>query len=366
MQPERLPTDTPPPRPRLILVTSDPDGGSIQAQKRRSDRILTWSVLASLGVNALFVALLSHADLFGQAPPVDTVKHIRVQVYKPPVVKPPVIRPSIVKPPVTRRAPPPPVRTPRARHTVTRPSPPLRPTPAISLPAPIPTRPQPSQIHAPTPQIHAPTPQVHAPAPQIHAPRVPPPTSVAPHVTRTASARPFAASPRLLPAHTAPFAPPTPRYSPSATPSVTLPTLPDPKPEPPKPAPHADQRPAPRAEAPSEPKPAVKIEPRPEPKPEPKRPSNWTPVETQDAAVRSVPDPDTDGIDAADVHGSCVVSFEVGENGRVSSVGLRKSSGNADFDRACQEAMRRARCVPAIQDHIPQMQRMTYSFNPRT
>lgn len=80
--------------------------------------------------------------------------------------------------------------------------------------------------------------------------------------------------------------------------------------------------------------------------------------------MKSVPDPDTDGIDASEVKGSCVVSFDVGENGRVSNVRVKKSSGSSDFDRACQAAMRRAHCVPAIQDHIPQVQPMTYSFNP--
>ncbi len=335
MQTERIPKQNPPP-PRLTLVTADSDAHSLQARKRRSNRLLAWSVLASLSVNALVVVLLGHADLFGQARTVEAVRRIRVQVYKPSVRKPPKTEMKI------KAAVTPPARTPRIRRIAARPAPLLRLRPTLQTQ----TLEPPYRI-----QPMKPTPQAAAPRPAMPtAPHVSPPV---PHMARASGPRPFSAPPpRLLPGKTTPPTIPAAPFA-SATPPISLPRHEDPLPAPvrhaaPPPLPlprHEDPPPAPVRHA------------------EPKRPANWVDVEVQAAAVSSVPDPDTSGVDPADVKGPCVVAFEIGENGRVSSVRIRKSSGSADFDRACQDAIRRARCVPAVQDHIPQVQKMTYSFS---
>jgi len=330
MQPERFPTQNrPPDKPRLTLVTSHPNAEPMEARKARGDRLLAWAFAGSLLVNAALVALLSHADLFGQGRNAEAVRHVRVQVYKPPIKlpPPPKPKPGVLPPPPKPRAP---LKAPRAARR----TPPARAPRALRPHAAPPTPVPPPHAAAPTPRPRAPIPP---PAMRPHT--LPPALTPTQHTARAAgpSATP-PAPPRLLPTP-APFTPAPPHFSPPApAPPVILP------PSPPAPVKRDDPPPARHDPAPP---PPVKRDPAPVRREEPKRPANWVPVESQGAEVK----------------GPCVVSFEIGENGRVSNVRIRKSSGSADFDRACQDAIRRARCAPAIQDHIPQTQRMSYPFS---
>lgn len=59
--------------------------------------------------------------------------------------------------------------------------------------------------------------------------------------------------------------------------------------------------------------------------------------------------------DHARVKSPCVLTVEVAADGHVSGVRLKRSSGSATYDEACQAAIRRALFQPAIKDHTPRV-----------
>jgi len=96
------------------------------------------------------------------------------------------------------------------------------------------------------------------------------------------------------------------------------------------------------------------------------KPKNWVPIESQEA---SYPDNlgdsvSTDGIDSSTItNNKVIIAFVISEEGHVRNAHVRESSGNPDLDQRCIDAVRRARCVPAIQDHIPRDQTVRWTFN---
>lgn len=76
------------------------------------------------------------------------------------------------------------------------------------------------------------------------------------------------------------------------------------------------------------------------------------------------PQPDLpSGLDPSELK-ECVLTVDVDDNGHVSRVRVKKSSGNGEFDDACERAIRRARFKPAVQDHIPQSSRYEAYYSP--
>ncbi len=63
------------------------------------------------------------------------------------------------------------------------------------------------------------------------------------------------------------------------------------------------------------------------------------------------PEPPSD-MDASSITGSCVLRVSVSEQGRVARVQITQSSGSAEFDRLCADAVKRIRFQPAIQDGV--------------
>lgn len=270
------------------------DEASFQSRNRMekslSDRILGWAFLASVVVNISWVALVSHSNLFGSGKSPLMLTEKKIKVFKPIPIKP---KPKPVKPP------PPPPKPPKQQPKIT----PIHPHPT-------PPQPQRHQV-----QVHTTT-NVHAVSPLTAPPAPPTPPG------------PFVPSPTPVPpAPPAPPVPPTPPAPPAAAP----------------PAP-----PAPKAPPPAPPPP---------PPPPPHHPANYNVnIDQQDAVP---PDPDSLGVSLAGINGTditnskIVISFTIDETGRVRNARVTESSGSSELDNRYLEAIRRAHCTPAIQDHIP-------------
>jgi len=193
---------------------------------------------------------------------------------------------------------------------------------------------------------------------------VPPKPKIVPHIVH-----------RITPPRPTPPRP-TPHYAPvhtgSHSPTHGVPVAPPDTPAPPVPAAPTvpDAPPAPPAPKPEPPAPPVKYVPpappapvyhappaaKPPPPPPPRHPPNYIgDVDHREASIieSSIQNPDTSAMDATTITGPCTISYEVGETGRISNVRIKKSSGNHEYDSACQQAIQGARGTPAVQDHIP-------------
>lgn len=264
------------------------------------DRILGWCLLASILINLAFGLWLSTADIYGVQRQSEQNKMRKIQVYKPPIKQKPKPKPKII--------PPKPKIIPKVVH--------LRPQPQ---PRPLPPRPAPPQHftvgHHSTSKTAIVT---EAPPPPVQQQQ--PTQPVNPENTTVAPTPPAPPPPT----------PPAPRPEPK----------PEPKPEPPAPRP--------------EPKPA----------PPPPKPKGYVDVESRDPSINesSIQTPDTSDLDPPPSH-DCVISCEVDENGHLSSPRIKRSSGNAQFDARCQDAIRRGRGTPGVQDHIIHRQPVEYTFS---
>lgn len=306
MQAERIPTQNEPPASRPPAPAGEDT--SIKARKSLSDRILAWSFAGSLFVNAAFIVLLSHADLFGQARNVEEVRHVRVQVYKPPIPTKPKPKP---KPPTVKPPPPPPVKVQR----VVKPPPPLvKPPPTVR------PRVTPPPQHAPPP---APMPIGHI-VPQNNTHAVP----VAP--------------PNLAPPPTVPVAPAPPNTPAPALPTPAAPTPPAPVVKPTPPAPPVEKpKPQPPAPPVEKPKPVAVVE---KPKPEPpKIPDRVEPEIRGSFSDMSLPNVDPGSLNTTSV----TVTWEVDERGRVHNVKFRPT-GSGEMDDALRRAVQDFRFKPKV------------------
>lgn len=259
-----------------------------------SNRILGWAFGASIIINIAWVALVSGSNLFGKGAALPILHEKPIKVFKPIPVKP---KPKPVKPP------PPPPRPPKVQPKIT----PIHPHPT-------PPRPRPTPTH-PVPVAHTANPNARP------APNIPP----APPTNDTSPPNPGPPSP---PAPPAPLSPPAP------------------------PAPPAVAPPAPKAPPPAPPPP-----PPPPPPPVVHHPANYNAqIDQQDAVPPSAGDLNVslDGINGTDItNGKIVISFTIDGTGRVRGAHVQESSGSSELDNRYLEAIRRARCTPAIQDHIP-------------
>ncbi len=269
-------------------------------EKSLSDRILGYAFLASVVVNIGWVALVSHSNLFSSGKSPLALHEKPIKVFKPIPVKP---KPKPVKPP------PPPPKPPKVQPKIT----PIHPHPT-------PPQPQRHQV-----QVHTTT-NTHTTS-TLASPPVPP-----------APPGPFVPSPTPVPpAPPAPLSPPTPPAPPAAAP----------------PAP-----PAPKAPPPAPPPPP--------PPPPPHHPANYNVNIDQQDAVPPSPDDlgvSLDGIDGAAITNSkIVISFTIDETGRVRNARVTESSGSSELDNRYRDAIARAHCTPAIQDHIPRDSRQTITI----
>ncbi len=272
------------------LPPTTEEPGLQSRDSKRGDRILIWCFLASILINLGFGLWLNYADIYGEKRQSDANKVMKVAVYKPPIKRKPKPKPKVI--------PPKPKIVPHIVHRIT----PPRPTPP-----------------RPTPPTHF---------------------TVGHHSTSKTAVVVEAPPPPVQQAPVQPVAPEN---------TTVQPTPPQPKPEPPAPPAPKPAPPAPVYHAPPPP-------PKPTPPPPPKHDKNYLPnVESREALIieSSIQNPDTSAMDATTITGPCTISYEVGETGRVSNVRIKKSSGNHEYDSACQQAIQGARGTPAVQDHIP-------------
>ncbi len=271
-----------------------PETENFQPQSRDSklgDRILIWCFLASILINLGFGLWLNYADIYGEKRQADANKVMKVAVYKPPIKQKPKPKPKVI--------PPKPKIIPKIVHKL----PPPRPTPPKAPPQHFIVGHHSTSVHA-IPTEAPPPPVDNTPV----APVAPENTTVAP----------------TPPAPTPPAPTPAPKYEPP----VQAP--PAPKYEPPKPVYH--------------------------PPPPPRHPPNYIgDVDIRNASIieSSIQSPDTNGMDQSSFTGPCVISYEVDADGHTSKARIKKPSGNNDFDNQCLDAIKRARALPAVQDHIP-------------
>ena len=273
-------------------------------EKSLSDRILAWSLTASVVINLAWIALVSHSDLFGAASSFTQLHEKKIKVFKPIPQKP---KPKKELPP-----PPPPKQ---------KPPPKLKPIKQLK---PLPPRPTPR----PTP---------------------PAPTRTVQVARSTRSSSPISLP--AVPENTTPVAPVVPTYTPQPPAPVAPPAPPAPVAPPAPPAPVAPPAPTPK------PQPVVEVKP---PPPVIHHPDKWVPIETQEA---DFPTPPVD-IDASlGASGTVVISFTIDEKGRARNVRVKRGCGVAEVDEKCADAVRQAQGTPAIQDHIPRDAPGSITFN---
>ena len=291
-------------------VPEAPETQSIAKQKSLADRILALCVLGSVVVNLGWLAWVSNSDLFGSAASLSDLKPQLIKIVKPPIPQKPKPKKKEPPPPPPKQKPPPPKQRP------------LKPPPPRPHPVP----------HRITPPLHrvqvATTHNTRAVS-TITVPQTAPNTDQKP----TASGDSPQPTP---PAPTPVAAPPTP----------PTPAPPAPTPAPPPPVKHVEEVKAP-----------------PPPPPPPPKPKGWVPIETQEATKVDNIEVKTDGIERDSVNNdSIVISYTIDVTGHVRGAHTTKSCGNSELDNRVLEAVRRTRCAPAIQDHIPHEQPATYVY----
>jgi TonB family protein len=288
-----MPTARRRPRPHKI---------SKMNEKSLSDRILGWSLTASVVINLAWIALVSHSDIFGAAASFTQLHEKKIKVFKPIPQKP---KPKEVKPP-----PPPPRQ---------KPPPKIKPLKQIK---PLPPRPTPR----PTPPV---------------------PT----HTIKVASSKRTTSTltTPVVPENTGPIAPVVPTY----TPTVQAP----PVQAPPVQAPPVQ---APPVQTPPVQAPPVKVIPvqappvHVDPPPPTKTKYGYDPNFNRSEAelIGDVPAPDVSGL-TTEPSNNCVISYTVDEEGHITRVRIKQTSGSPDFDDRCKAICEHLRYKPAVQDGIP-------------
>jgi len=113
----------------------------------------------------------------------------------------------------------------------------------------------------------------------------------------------------------------------------------------------------------NDPTPVVRNDPPPVVHHDPPKPKGWVPIETQEATAPDNLDVSADGIESGSTTSNeIVISYTIDESGHIKGARITKSSGNSELDRRVLEALRRARCQPAVQDHIPRESHEEYHF----
>lgn len=289
--------------------TPAPETQTIAKQKSLADRILAYSVIGSVLVNLGWLAWVSNSDLFGSATNLADLKPQLIKIVKPIPQKPKPKKKEKPPPPPPKQKPPPKVK-------------PLKPPPPH--PQPRQQRPQPVPLHR---VAVATTKSTHAVS-----------TVTVPETAPNTDQRPTASGDSPLPTPPAPTPPPP-----------TPPAPPPPAPTPPAPAPVVHHDPPP---------PPVHHDP-----PPPRHPDNWVPIAVQEASAPDNVDVSIDGIDGASItNKEVVISFIIDGTGRVRNARVKTSCGNSELDNRVLEAIKRARCQPAIQDHIPRDAPINFTF----
>ncbi len=289
------------PDPRL---DTPPPAETPEQRGTLGGRILGYSFLASVVINLGWLGWVSSSDLFGGKAPLDLHPQVikMVKIAQKPKPKPPEKKPP-PPPPPPKQPPPKPLKTP----------------PKV----------QPKLIR-----------------PKAAAPR-PSPTRAVPTARSNRSVSNVPAMPYAPPADTGPVNPGVESHQPPTPPA---PPQPDPVPV------------APVAQAPKpEPKPTPP--PPPPPKVDPPKPKGWVPIESREAMNVPSVDVSADGIDAGSINNNeIVISYTIDETGRVKGARIKKSCGSSELDNRVLDAVRRQRCAPAIQDHIPRESREEFHF----
>ena len=302
------------------------------------DKRLNYCLGISLAVNLLFIFLAGSSDIFHTAlMSTENLHPITLKMYKPIPVVPAVVPPVPIKPPEQIKPPVPIKPVP----------PPAKPPEPIKRTEPI--KPAPQTIKPPTHIVKLPAP-IRPPAPLKFAPRlikrtVPIKPRTAMKFTPQSNSRPGKMVAELQDDNS--------KIKPAGSGEKHQQT-----------SDNNDHSGAP----PQQDKPQKQAK---EDKPEEKhdeevKPKNWVPIDMQSAKA---PDDlsssvSADGIDASSLtNTTIIVRFDIDEQGHASNVRVTQGSGNTDMDRRCEDAVRHAHCQPAIQDHIPRVQRVTYTFN---
>ena len=293
-------------------VPEAPETQSIAKQKSLADRILALCVLGSVVVNLGWLAWVSNSDLFGSAASLSDLKPQLIKIVKPPIPQKPKPKKKEPPPPPPKQKPPPPKQRP------------LKPPPPRPHPVP----------HRITPPLH----------------RVQVATT---HNTRAVSTI------------TVPQTAPNTDQRPTASGDSVLPTPTHVDPTPP--VVHNDPTPVVRNDPPpvvhNDPPPVVHTDPPPVVHHDPPKPKGWVPIETQEATAPDNLDVSADGIESGSTTSNeIVISYTIDESGHIKGARITKSSGNSELDRRVLEALRRARCQPAVQDHIPRESHEEYHF----
>jgi TonB family protein len=310
---EIQPPTTRTPEPQIPDART-PETQSLARQKSRQDKIFGYSTVASLVVTFGWLAWVSNSDLFGSAANLADLKPQLIKIVKPPIPqKPKPKKKEKPPPPPPKQKPPPKLR-------------PLKPPP----PHPRPQTPRPAPLH----RVAVATTHNTRAVSTITVPETAPNTDT----------KPTASGDSPLPTPPAPQQVPTPTPAPSPVREVV-------KPPPPPPPPPVREV----------------VKPPPPPPPPPPRPRNYSPINSQEAGpVSDYAQVDMpSGVSTDDIPNKTVtIAFEIDEGGHATNVHVRgKSSGNADVDDACKEAIRRTRFKPAIQDHLKLRAPGEYTFS---
>ena len=318
-----------------------------KAEKSLSNRILGYAFLASVVVNLGWVALVSHSHLFGKGSSPMMLHEKPIKVFKPIPVKP---KPKMLKPP------PPPPKMPKVQPKIKPLAQHVHPHPALPRPV---TYPAP-----PRPVTH---PAAHPAPPHPVMPLTPRPAShpVQVHMTKNRHAISKQTA-KSGPASPGPISPGPAKSGPANSgPANPGPMNPGPaSPGPTSPGP-AKSEPAPPAQGKPEPakveKPKIADTP-----PAVHHPSNWVPIDSREAALPDGMGEDVkkDDIDSNSLtNDKVLISFTIDETGHVRNARIKESCGNPELDNRILEAVQRAHCTPAIQDHIPHEAHLTKPFS---
>ena len=301
----------------------------------RDDKMLGICFLVSLGVNAVVVFAVGNSQIFDRSAMMKSIRkrHDAVVYQRPAIREKPRPKPTPVPPP-----------PPKVKPVATPPPPKDAPTPPPTV---INRQPPPKPTNVPPKNVQSRAPS--KPAPQTSNLPVAPASTGSVSDKGTIAVNPSNGNVGNVTDTTDPAKGPTQKGTP-------LP--PPPPPPPPTPAP---ARPTPAPPPPPPPTPA--------PTPVPVRHTNReanrsqaAPVNGWDSIISEISLPD--GVEPGEVKNKAVVVYvEVDASGRVSSVDIRRGSGNSDLDRQIIAAVRKGRFKPAVQDDEHLSSRFSQTLN---
>ena len=282
-------------------MNDTPQPDNLQTEKSFSDRILGYSLAASLFINLGWVLWVAHSDIFGSAN-IIPLHEKPIKIFKPIPQKP--------KPPKPPKPPPPP---------------PPQKQPKI--------KPPPIHIQRPTPRPPVPT-----------------------HQFKVATTTNTHAVSNIVVPTTPDTAPPPQPVMPSPGPSVVAPPPPVEQPPPPvvvPPPPVEPPKPEPKPEVVAPPPP-------PPPPPKPRMPDRDEPEVVGSFDDITLPSFDPSTVSVTQIS----ATWEVDERGHPSNIHLSpRTSGNSEVDSAIVEAIRKFRFRPRVHNGQAEAAELSHTFS---